>query len=395
MRPLSRRGSSSNLASLEMPEKRKSVDVGRIQDLMQSGSENGEHVFLDFVVLKGTGNLGFGVKHAPSDRAPSFFTVGNVSEDGAGQRAGIRTGDFILAVDGQDISRLAKAEGTAALKGTGPSARVRVARTHIEHLAALGAASSTPPVTPKPLGIIGGGIMSNSVFISSKGSLQPGLDSDTDSTEGKERNRNGSYSNYSNNNNNNGSVISGGNTGERWAIEGAGLPGSVDDEREASSRHGRDGESDENTEDRDLVVLQQYPDAPIHNNQMLAYAQVDTVDNEVGTKPQQRAASLDVLLAKLRNKMVALSAKDCMGFKTEFAGLQRVGVVNACVASSRRENLPKNRFTNIKAYDHSRVRLSILGHDPNSDYINANYIDGFRQPHMYIATQASIRRKLD
>ena len=53
------------------------------------------------------------------------------------------------------------------------------------------------------------------------------------------------------------------------------------------------------------------------------------------------------------------------------------------------ENLSKNRFTNIKAFDHSRVRLSVLGHDPHSDYINANYVDGYRTAKTYIATQVA------
>lgn len=38
-------------------------------------------------------------------------------------------------------------------------------------------------------------------------------------------------------------------------------------------------------------------------------------------------------------------------------------------------------------YDHSRVVLSSLEGDPSYDYINANYVDGYKQKNAYITTQ--------
>lgn len=52
-----------------------------------------------------------------------------------------------------------------------------------------------------------------------------------------------------------------------------------------------------------------------------------------------------------------------------------------------RNNLAKNRYTDVLCYDHSRVVLSQVDDDPNSDYINANFVDGYKQKAAYISTQ--------
>ena len=53
------------------------------------------------------------------------------------------------------------------------------------------------------------------------------------------------------------------------------------------------------------------------------------------------------------------------------------------------------RYANVIAYDHSRVVLQPVDGVMGSDYINANYCDGYRKQNAYIATQVtSLLRKI-
>ena len=51
------------------------------------------------------------------------------------------------------------------------------------------------------------------------------------------------------------------------------------------------------------------------------------------------------------------------------------------------EDLNHCRYANVIAYDHSRVVLQPVDGVMGSDYINANYCDGYRKQNAYIATQ--------
>nr|XP_022311896.1 receptor-type tyrosine-protein phosphatase mu-like isoform X4 [Crassostrea virginica] len=69
-------------------------------------------------------------------------------------------------------------------------------------------------------------------------------------------------------------------------------------------------------------------------------------------------------------------------FKKEYATLL-YGVRYPCDVGKLPENVPKNRFKTTFPYNHSRVILE----DTHSDYINANYINGFHKEGRYIASQ--------
>lgn len=67
-------------------------------------------------------------------------------------------------------------------------------------------------------------------------------------------------------------------------------------------------------------------------------------------------------------------------FSFQFEQLRGVGKDALCTAADLPVNRPKNRFTNILPYDHSRVRLQSADDEEGSDYINANYIAGTSGP---------------
>ncbi|CAN8004147.1 unnamed protein product, partial [Ixodes hexagonus] len=76
----------------------------------------------------------------------------------------------------------------------------------------------------------------------------------------------------------------------------------------------------------------------------------------------------------------------CEGFKPEYTSQGR-GPQHPTTEGQRPENRIKNRYGNQLPYDHSRVRLKPTPGIAFSDYINANYIDGYCRPKRYIATQ--------
>lgn len=81
-----------------------------------------------------------------------------------------------------------------------------------------------------------------------------------------------------------------------------------------------------------------------------------------------------------------LKANENLLFSQEYESIE-TGQQFTWEHSNMDVNKPKNRYANVIAYDHSRVKLTPLDRVPHSDYINANYVDGYRSKKVYIATQ--------
>ncbi|XP_057193360.1 receptor-type tyrosine-protein phosphatase T isoform X10 [Triplophysa rosa] len=97
-----------------------------------------------------------------------------------------------------------------------------------------------------------------------------------------------------------------------------------------------------------------------------------------------------IRVADLLQHITQMKCGQGYGFKEEYEGLAE-GQTAPWETAKKDENRNKNRYGNIIAYEHTRVRLQPLEGDPHSDYINANYIDGYHRQRHYIATQGPMQ----
>ncbi|XP_051785964.1 receptor-type tyrosine-protein phosphatase delta isoform X15 [Erpetoichthys calabaricus] len=94
-------------------------------------------------------------------------------------------------------------------------------------------------------------------------------------------------------------------------------------------------------------------------------------------------------ILELADHIERLKANDNLKFSQEYESIDP-GQQFTWEHSNLEVNKPKNRYANVIAYDHSRVLLSAIEGIPGSDYVNSNYIDGYRKQNAYIATQGPL-----
>ncbi|XP_051561169.1 receptor-type tyrosine-protein phosphatase S-like [Myxocyprinus asiaticus] len=93
-----------------------------------------------------------------------------------------------------------------------------------------------------------------------------------------------------------------------------------------------------------------------------------------------------VSISELPGHIERMKANDNLRFSQEYESIDP-GQQFSWEHSNLEINKPKNRYANVIAYDHTRVSLSNNDGVPGGDYINANFIDGYRRQGAYIATQ--------
>ncbi|XP_043912110.1 receptor-type tyrosine-protein phosphatase epsilon isoform X2 [Protopterus annectens] len=96
---------------------------------------------------------------------------------------------------------------------------------------------------------------------------------------------------------------------------------------------------------------------------------------------------LSIPVEHLEEEIRTRSADDGKLFRDEFNALPSGFLQGTFEAANQEENKEKNRYPNILPYDQTRVVLTPVDGVPGSDYINASYIDGYKEKNKFIAAQ--------
>nr|CAH7755220.1 unnamed protein product [Callosobruchus chinensis] len=95
-------------------------------------------------------------------------------------------------------------------------------------------------------------------------------------------------------------------------------------------------------------------------------------------------------ISELAAHIEQLKGNDNLKFSQEYESIEP-GQTFTWDHSNMDVNKPKNRYANVIAYDHSRVILPSENGVLGTDYINANYCDGYRKHNAYVATQGPLQ----
>ncbi|XP_070535370.1 receptor-type tyrosine-protein phosphatase beta-like isoform X4 [Ptychodera flava] len=113
-------------------------------------------------------------------------------------------------------------------------------------------------------------------------------------------------------------------------------------------------------------------------------------DHRKSSKRKRQKHSKPVKLEKYDEYFKSMSADMEFRFSEEYEELRNVGRDQSWEAAELADNRAKNRYTNILPYDRTRVKLSKVDDEDDSDYINANWMPGFNSPREFIAAQGAL-----
>ncbi|XP_049334913.1 receptor-type tyrosine-protein phosphatase S isoform X17 [Astyanax mexicanus] len=128
----------------------------------------------------------------------------------------------------------------------------------------------------------------------------------------------------------------------------------------------------------------------LNNAEMMAHHPTDPVEmRRINFQTPGMMSHPPIPISELAEHTELLKANDNLRLSQEYESVDP-GQQFTWEHSNLEVNKPKNRYANVIAYDHTRVILAPVDGIMGSDYINANYIDGYRKQNAYIATQGPL-----
>ncbi|XP_069833306.1 receptor-type tyrosine-protein phosphatase alpha isoform X1 [Dendropsophus ebraccatus] len=141
-----------------------------------------------------------------------------------------------------------------------------------------------------------------------------------------------------------------------------------------------------------MLRFKKYKQAGSHSNSFrLSNGRADDMEPQsmplLARSPSTNRKYPPLPVEKLEEEINRRMADDNKLFREEFNALPACPIQATCEAASKEENKEKNRYVNILPYDHSRLHLSPIEGVPDSDYINASFINGYQEKNKFIAAQ--------
>ncbi|XP_030015778.1 receptor-type tyrosine-protein phosphatase S isoform X8 [Sphaeramia orbicularis] len=128
----------------------------------------------------------------------------------------------------------------------------------------------------------------------------------------------------------------------------------------------------------------------LSNAEMMAHHPTDPVEmRRINFQTPGMISHPPIPISELAEHIELLKANDNLRLSQEYESIDPSQQFT-WEHSNLEVNKPKNRYANVIAYDHTRVVLAPIEGILGSDYINANYIDGYRKQNAYIATQGPL-----